>query len=166
VRAGPGVLVPDFGQLFSLKPRSKLHERWPQPPVYVRHLAVDQLANQYFRALTDGLGHTEYLMTLRMAPPAPSDRAARDGLRKARDRPSRGLKHDSVKLDERQSLFRAHTTPRRADLKLSACGALSGGLNIEHFALGGRLGYMVAGSPEAFNMELDRVSNQSHDFYA
>lgn len=55
-------------------------------------------------------------MTLRMAPPATSDRAARDGLRNAWDRPSRSLKHDSVKLDECHPLFRAHITPRGADI--------------------------------------------------
>lgn len=120
MRAGRGVLVPDLGQTLFREPRSKLHERWPQPPVDVRHLSVDQLADQYVRALTDGLDHTEDLVTLRMAPPATSDWAARDRLRKARDRPSRSLKYHSVALDECQSLVWAHTTLRSADVELSA----------------------------------------------
>lgn len=86
----------------------------------VGDLAVDQLADQYVGALTDSLGHTEDLMTLRMAPPATSDRAARDRLRKAWDRPSRSLEHDSVTLDECQSLFRSHITPVAQTVHLSA----------------------------------------------
>ena len=77
-----------------------------------RDLAVDQLADQDVGALSDCFGRQENLLTLGVAPPATPDRAASDRLRKAWDRSSRSLKNNSVMLDECQSLFRSHFTPR------------------------------------------------------
>jgi hypothetical protein len=53
------------------------------------------------------------LVTLPVAPPATSDRAASNGLGKARHWPPGCLEHHSVKLNERQSFLPVHINPRR-----------------------------------------------------
>ena len=55
-------------------------------------------------AVADRSGHREDLMTLRMRPPATSNRPSRYDLSKRRDGPSRGLKHDTVLANEDESL--------------------------------------------------------------
>jgi hypothetical protein len=122
MRTGPSVLVPDLGKLILWKPRSEFHQRWPQPAVDIRDLIVDQFADQYVGAVTNSLGHPEYLVAFRMHPPATSDRPASDLFRKARNRPSRRLEHDAVTLDKCHSLFGVHIniTPAMLTRQVSA----------------------------------------------
>src|SRR4051812_5909842 len=106
--AGPSVLVPDLRQLGFSKASGELDQRGPQTTVHIGDLAIDQLAHQHLVALADGVGNPEDLVTLRVAPPAPPNRAAGNLLRQAGDRPSCRLQDDAVSPDEGQSLFRAH----------------------------------------------------------
>jgi hypothetical protein len=74
-----------------------------------RDLPVDQPTHEDIVVVADRSRHREDLMTLRMRPPATSNRLSRYDLSKRRDGPSRGLKHDAVFANESKSLMYCHS---------------------------------------------------------
>jgi hypothetical protein len=81
----------------------------PQPPMDKRDLPLDQPTHEDIVAVADRSRYREDLMTLRMRPPATSNRLSRYDLHKRRDRPSRGLKHDAVFANESKSQMYGHS---------------------------------------------------------
>jgi len=90
-------------EMNSSKPTRRSDKSGPQPPMDKRDLPVDQPTHEDIVAVSDGSRHREDLMTLRMRPPATSNRLSGDDVRKRWDGPSRGLKHDAVFANESQS---------------------------------------------------------------
>ena len=86
------------------KPTRRSDKRGPQPPMDKRDLAVDQPTHEDLVAVADRSRHREDLITLRMRPPATSNRLSSYDLSKRRDGPARGLKHDTVLPNESESL--------------------------------------------------------------
>lgn len=72
------------------------------------YFAVDQPTHEDIVAVADRSRHREDLSTLRMGPPATSNRFSGDDLSQGRDGPSRGLEHDTVLANESESLARSH----------------------------------------------------------
>jgi hypothetical protein len=71
-------------------------------------LAVNQLAHEDVRTVTDGLARPENVAAFRMTPPAPPDPAAGDGLGKTWKNAPGSLENHSVTFDERDCFLRCH----------------------------------------------------------
>jgi hypothetical protein len=96
-------------EMNSSKPTRRSDKSRPQPPMDKRDLPVDQPTHEDIVAVADRSRHREDLMTLRMRPPATSNRLSRYDLSKRRDGPSRGLKHDAVFANESKSQMYCHS---------------------------------------------------------
>jgi hypothetical protein len=69
-----------------------------------RDLAQDEAAHEDVVAVADSSRYREDLVTPRMRPPAAPNWLSGDDLSKRWDRPVRGLEHDTVLPNERESL--------------------------------------------------------------
>ena len=69
-----------------------------------RDLALDKATHEDIVAVTDRSRHREDLVTFRMRPPATPNWLSSHDLNKGRDRPLRGLKHDTVLTNESERL--------------------------------------------------------------
>lgn len=111
VRAACGVLLPDSRELRFAKSGRQFNQRRPETPMNVRDFAVDQLADQNIRAVTNGPGRSKNLLPLGVSPPTSSNRFAGDRLRKAWNRSARRLEYNAMTFHESNGLFRTHVLP-------------------------------------------------------
>jgi hypothetical protein len=72
--------------------------------MHKRDLALDQPTHKDIVAVADRSRHREDLMTLRVRPPATSNRLSGYDFSKGRDGSARGLKHDTVLANESEGL--------------------------------------------------------------
>jgi len=69
-----------------------------------RDLALNKATHEDLVAVADRSRHREDLATFRMRPPATPNWLSSDDLSKGRDRPLRGLEHDTVLTNESERL--------------------------------------------------------------
>jgi hypothetical protein len=86
------------------------HQRWPEPPVNVRNLPVDQPADEHGAVLANMPRQPEEFLPAQMSPPAPRRARSERFAGERRHRAVRRLKHDAVALDETKCLVGRHVT--------------------------------------------------------
>src|SRR5262245_2293435 len=107
--AAGGVFVPHFGKRPLGETDRQLNQRRPKAEMDIGNLAVDQLAHEHVRALTYCSSGPKNCPPFGVAPPAPSDRCARNCLGKTRNRAARRLQDDPVAFNEVDSFLWFHT---------------------------------------------------------
>ena|SRR5439155_26814661 len=108
--AAGGVFVPHFGEQPLGQADRQLNQRRPKAAVDIGDLAVDELADEHVRTLTHCSSGSKYCPPLRVTPPTPADRGARNCLRKTRHRAAGGLEDDPVAFNEVDGFPRVHTS--------------------------------------------------------
>jgi hypothetical protein len=105
VATGSGVFLLNLCQLLGRETRREPNERWPEPTMNQRDLAIDETANEHLLGIGDGLKDCEDVMALRVRPPTALDWLADDGLCEARDRSFGRHQDNAVFPDEGQCLL-------------------------------------------------------------